>query len=308
MELILPVKKIFMPQFERYEPLARDHTATIAFKACARLYFYKIVLGFTERLTPPYFKFGQAYHLFREHLENAFIAGKSENECFILGLTAAVNHMGKKDPPAGSKWDFLTLPRLIKSCEYAFKQWKKEKAQKKIIVLAVEQPFDVVMKDGKTRRGGKADQFVKWMGKHTGRDWKTSSKTPGWYDRTLDPNDQFTGYIWGLKKLSGQEVNQLIIDVMFNNKTSGPKIQPYLATRTSWQLDKWEEEQILLERQIDVSRAEDIWPMCEHSCAFCEFRSVCKKGTEASQAHQLKSEFKQLPWDYKNIDKRNEAA
>ncbi len=308
MELIKPVKLIFMPQFERYEPLARDHTATIAFKECARLYFYKIVLGFTDRITPPYFRFGQAYHKFREHLENAFISGKSDQESFIIGLTAAVNHMGNKDPVVGTKFDFLTLARLIKSCEYTYKLWKKEKSQGKIKVLAVEQPFDILMKDKKTRRGGKGDQFVTWMGKHTGRDFKTSSKSPGWYDRTLDPNDQFTGYIWGLGKLSGQQVNQLLVDVLFNTKTTGPKIQQFLATRTRWQLNKWEEEQIHLEKMIDVCREEDIWPMEENGCPFCEFRSVCKKGTESSQVHQLKSEFKQEPWDYKNIDKRNEAA
>ena len=43
---------------------------------------------------------------------------------------------------------------------------------------------------------GRADQIVKWSGKVWGRDFKTSSKDGAFYQRQLDPNEQFTGYTY----------------------------------------------------------------------------------------------------------------
>ena len=179
--------------------------------------------------------------------------------------------------------------------------WKKEKKDGKIKVIAVEQPFEVVLANGVTTRGGKADQFVKWNGMLYGRDFKTSSKSSGWYDRGIDPNDQFTGYTIGLQKLSDQPVQGLIVDVLFNTKTTGPKIQQFIASRSQWQLRQWEKEQAIVEQNITNCRDNDIWPMHEKNCTFCHFRSVCKKGSEKAQAGALKAEYIQREWDYKNL-------
>jgi len=71
MEIIKPPKQIFMAGIERREPASRDHTAVISAKTCLRKYFYEMVLGFTDKITPQFFKFGTAYHKFREVLETS---------------------------------------------------------------------------------------------------------------------------------------------------------------------------------------------------------------------------------------------
>ena len=299
---ITPPLVEFMTEFERYEPVGRDSTCIMAYKECPRKYFYVIVLGMRDKIQPAYFRFGTAYHAYREAMENKFIETANVVDAIKAGMEAGLKAFGDKDPStADKKWSFLTKQRLVASMMYMSKVWKKEKKDGKIKVIAVEQPFEVVLADGATTRGGKADQFVKWNGMLYGRDFKTSSKSPGWYDRGINPNDQFTGYTLGLQKLSGQPVQGLIVDVLFNTKTTGPTTKQYIASRSQCVLRQWEKEQAVVEQNINNSRKQDTWPMHEKNCTFCIFRSVCKKGSELAQAGQLKAEFVQKAWDYKNI-------
>jgi len=258
-----PVKKVpfvkiehtkveFMPEFERMEPKARDHTSVIAFKDCPRKYFYSIVLGFTDKNPPQFFKFGTAYHKFREVLEKTFMETDDIPTSVSAGMEAGIESFGPTDPPVTDKYGFLTRQRLMASMMYVAKLWKKEKKDGKIKVLGVEQPFEIVLADGATTRGGKADQFIKWNGMFYGRDFKTSSGSSGWYDRRIDPNDQFTGYTLGLQKLSNQPVQGLIVDVLFNTKTIAPKVQQFIASRSQWQLRQWEKEQGVVEQSITL--------------------------------------------------------
>lgn len=289
----------FMPEFERMEPLILDHTAIINMKACLRKYFFSIVLGMNPRGDPmPYFAFGSAYHKFREVLELSHKAG-SETP-YKEALIAAVKYWGEatggKDPQLGTKWDFLTRARLMKSCEVAFEAWQKEKALKKIEVLAVEQPFNVEIKDGEFT-SGRFDQIVRFNGKIYGRDFKTSSKEGQFYSRGLDPNDQFTRYTYAEQKLAGQRVEGQIIEVLYNSKKEGPRVTPYLSTRTQFQLDDWEADEIFHRETLVRAREQDRWPKQEHNCSFCQFHSVCKMGSAASQAAKLRQEFTQKAWN-----------
>lgn len=283
----------FMPEFERMEPLILDHTAVINAKQCLRKYFFAIVLGCQPRGTPaPYFAFGSAYHKFREVLE--------ESKDFKTALLAALEYFDKatggKNPEAGTKWEFLTRERLMQSCAVAYKHYEKEKAQGKIEVIAIEQPFNVEIKDGEFT-SGRFDQIVRWNGRLWGRDFKTTSKEGMYYQRGLDPNDQFTRYTYAEQKLAGQRVEGQIIEVMYNAKKSGPAITIYTSTRTQWQLDDWEQDELFMRETIRRAREQDVWPKHENSCTFCQFHSTCKMGSEGSQKAKLKAEFTQKAWN-----------
>lgn len=319
MEVISHPKKNFMGRFERYEPASRDSTAILAFKKCPRYYFYKIVLGFREKDTPAYFVFGSAYHRFREVLELEYQKKPStlltnSDHLFKVAIEEAVKVFRERggDPvPGSSEFDYLTEAKLLECSILAFNNWKKEKEKGNIEVLAVEQSFEVFLNGA--RRGGKADQFVRFSGNLACRDFKTTSKditslkTENFYRRSLDPNDQFTGYMVGLSRLSGEFVGILIVDVMIipkptKSSTKKPFMRQFLSTRTKWQLQKWEEELKVVEMMIDLCRETDVWPMCENFCSFCEYHSVCTKGTEQAQMATLESFFIKEPWDYKSLN------
>lgn len=300
-----PTPYRFMPALQRMEPLILDHTAIIAAKQCLRKYFFQIVTGHTQRgPTPMYFAFGSAYHKFREVLDEEYMKGNTTTE-LKLALTAAVDYFAKatggKNPPVGDKFDFLTQERLIQSCGVAYKHWQKEKAQKKIEILAVEQPFNVPVGDTSEFTSGRFDQIVRWNGKVWGRDFKTSSKEGMFYQRGLDPNDQFTRYTYAEQKLAGVRVEGQIIEVLYNSRKAGPTITTYLSSRTQWQLDDWEKDELFTRKVLDMCREEDRWPKHENSCPFCPFHSVCKMGSEGSQVAKLKAEFTQKAWNNMTI-------
>ena len=295
MEIIPHPNKEFMKKYERHEPLIKDHTAMIAFKACKRKFFYQIVLGKVPKEDAIYFAWGQAYHKFREVLELT----EDQTKATIAGLEIWLAKQGA-DPPVGHKFAFLTRARLVKSFIKAFEWWEKEKKEKRIEVVAVEQSFNIQLPDG-TFTGGRADQIVRLNGKLWGRDFKTSSKEGKFYSRTLDPNDQFTRYTYSESKLSGERVHGQLIEVLYNSAKAGPEITAYIAARSQYQLDQWEKDNMMENKLLDLCRENDIWPMEEVGCSFCPYHSVCKMPTEGAMMAKLDQEYMTRPWDHTNI-------
>ena len=305
-----------MAKFERYEPIILDHTAMITAKRCLRQYFYQIVLGFNTKEEAIYFAWGSAYHRFRHTLTKSYGIGKEApypfNEEKALNAMLFASNEGMRywrthgrDQEVGSKYSWMTSLRLLQSFKIAFEHWTNERKRGAIEVIAAEQPFNIQLPDG-SHRSGRADEIVRWSGKLWGRDFKTSSKDGVFYQRTLDPNEQFTGYTYAEGKLSGEQIQGQLVEVLFNanpTKTSskGPEIIELTASRTSYQLEMWEKEHMFYKKIIDMSREEDIWPMMEVSCPFCPFHGVCKEGSEASMMYQLETSFNVRPWDNSRV-------
>lgn len=306
MDLIKHPNPRFMAELPRSEPAVMDSTAAKALKTCPRLYFYQIVLGYRAPGTPYYFAFGGSYHKFREvlHLSKGDL---------VASLSAAGEYWSKSvklvgEPPVGSKYEFLTGQRLLASCKEAYKHWQKEQEQGRIEVLQCEQVFTVTLKDGMTQIGGRADQIVRWGGRLWGRDFKTSSKMGAFYERTLEPNDQFTRYTLGESLLCGEQVQGQLVEVLYNTKKEGPKIVALTTTRTQAQLAQWEDEQIYNTSILRKYREDDVWPQHEIQCPFCPFRLICKSPNEASAMAQLKQGFEHKPWDFSRVGEENEEA
>jgi hypothetical protein len=292
----VPVKNF--TSLSRHEPIIVDSTSMMTFKTCPRKYFYRIILGYVPKGTAPYFAYGSAYHVFRDVLETTYKSNKDYKKCFEAAFLAALTYWQKhgEEPVVGTRWDFLTQGRLVKTCQVAYEHWKKEKEQNKIIVIANEQPFVIAMPDG-TLIAGRFDQIIRWNGKPWGRDFKTSSKMGAYYQRTLEPNDQFTRYTYAQGKLTGEYVQGQVVEVMYNTKSAGPKIEQFTTSRSRDQLETWEEEHEFWVSLLKICRDTDNYPMNEKSCSFCEYHSVCKQPSESSMMYQLDNYYNVKPWD-----------
>ena len=288
------------------EPKILDSTAIKLYKLCPRKYRWRMIEGYQPSQTQPYFAFGSAYHLFRELLEQEYKQLKTFTDddlkaCFPKPAAAAIQYWTKHGTESipGTKWDFLNSDRLIKSLHYVMINWIKEKREGKYIVLATEQAFTLEMPDG-SFTGGRADQIIKWNGKVWGRDFKTSSKLGDFYQRTLEPNDQFTRYTWAESKLAGEKVQGQLVEVLYNTKKEGPKLVPFTTSRTDYQINTWLKENKWWVEAIKRSREENMYPMSENHCPFCEYRSVCTMPGEQSMMQHLKSTFTHSPWNFEN--------
>ena len=324
MELESVPKKEFMAKYDRYEPLIKDSTQIVTAKTCKRKYFYQIVLGRVPNDSAIYFTWGSAYHKFREILEREYGFGHDrpkfyDEEKALVALQKAIEIARKywqkeaKPEPVGSKFDFMTEARLVKSCMIAFKHWQKEKKQGAVEVIAVEQAFNVQLSDG-SHTSGRADQIIRWAGKLWGRDFKTTSKDAKFYSRGLEPNDQFTRYTFAEGKLAGEFVQGQFIEVLYNAASTGgkesaktgkksavvekgPEIFEFQTSRTPYQIAQFEKEQIIENAILKVCRDADVWPMEEVNCPFCPYHSVCSKATEAGMMAQLEAYYTVRPWD-----------
>lgn len=294
MEIREHSNKVFMAKFERFEPLILDHTAISTAKECKRKYFFQIVLGRVPKETQVFFTFGQAYHKFREHLELT-------NGDFVKSIAEALKHWDRvqgKDPVVGTKFDFQTRLRLMQSCKVGYDHWLKERAEKKIVVIHVEQPFNVEVGENTGEfTSGRFDQIVRWNGKLWGRDFKTTSTEGMFYSRGLDPNDQFTRYTYAEAKLCGEPIRGQIIETLYNSKKAGPSITAYLAERSPFQLSDWERDELHFRRELALAREADTWVKNEKACKYCPYHSTCKMPSESGQMMKLQTEFVVRPWD-----------
>ena len=296
------------PGLPRYQPKTYDSSTIKLAKECFRKYFYRIVLGrvpFKSKYQT-IFDFGSAYHKFREIIEKEFLKGSPPEVCFGMGLKAISSI---KLVPGEGKYEFLTRQRLIETCQVAFEWWKGEKEKGIIKVLAVEQPFNIQLPNGKFI-GGRADQIIEWRGKVWGRDFKTTSKMSNYFNMTLDPNDQATRYVYMESKLhygneaitNGKHIDGIIFEVIQNTKTTSPKIYNALVTKNQFQLESWERDELFIHRILEMCEAEDTYPMCEITCSFCDYAKVCKAPSESSQENILRNEYSLSPWDHERVE------
>lgn len=297
----------FMRTLPRFELKYKDHSGIIVAKGCKRKYFYSEVLNLIRKDTVNiYFPWGTSYHIFKQRMSEIYGFGDKEPRLFDEGLAkkafAKANIEGLKywmqygqDQKPDSKLAWFTVDRLQQSFIKSFQYWVKERKLGQVKVLEVEQFFIIQIKDGNYVQG-RIDEFTIKMDKFWVRDYKTTSKSEDWFEKTLQPNNQVKTYSFGGARLTGRNVSGAILQAMFNAKSTkegpkGPDIFEKIADVTEYELDQWEKEQVHWNKELAQCREDDVWPMSEVGCAWCEYQKVCLKGTEASQVYQIEQNY-----------------
>lgn len=289
-----------LPTLPRHEPTSMDHTATKCFMECPRKYFYRMVLGRSapEGEWESVFAWGTSLHKFLEVLYSTGHAGEA--------MTAAQPFVR---PPAKSTFMFQDKERWMLTIGALTKFYLEEKAKGAITVLGIEQPFHIQFPDGITI-GGRFDQLIKWNNRVWIRDWKTTSKRADWFANQLDPNDQAMRYIYAASCLThgvGDDglplrvIDGTIFVAITNMKTVGPEIRPITSSRSMTQLRAWVQDKMFIHRQMAMCREEDIWPMNEVACTFCDYRTVCTQPSEAGMEQMLRNAFLLRPWKHEEV-------
>lgn len=330
-------KRKMLPQFERFEPLVQDHSAIKLFKTCSRKYFWRIVLGYTAKKQglETVFSWGTAYHKYREVLELEYIRltleqkelkakyvidkipytslseEKIREAAHVKATVSAIAVFKPAPLGVGGKWAHYTQANFFRMIGVARKWWEAEKNQKAIEVLGVEMPYNLMMPGGYII-GGRMDQFIRWNGRLWVKDFKTTSKKKEYFIKSLDPNDQATRYIYSLSKLHNQKVDGIYYEVAYTSnegkkeqKVTKFQMYTFMPGRTESQLETWEREQDIYNDRLIQSRNEDIWPMNEDACSFCDYHPVCTKKTESAMGNTLKQMYLLKPWDHETVDQKS---
>lgn len=331
METILyPIeKRKVWPQLERFEPLLQDHTAMNLLDQCDWKYFLRIVLGFTptESKYQNLLDAGSAYHKFREVLERSFIRCASCKHPPHIGICnskdcscssyapeqnldvcygEAMKPVMKCDiaPARDPKYEYMDKGALITCCDFAYEHWVLEKKKGVIRVVAIEQPFNLQLPDG-SYTAGRADQIIDWNG-DWGRDFKFTGKWTEFFKRTLDPREQGTRYTYSESELLGRRVEGVVFEGLHHSftKSGGLKIsiESHFVSKTDSQLRRWLDDKIHINRQLEINRQYDHWPMRTSNCEYCDFARVCRKPNDRSMLAELETYFVRKPWDHEKVD------
>lgn len=304
-------KRRFLPTLERREPLIKDHSATKIFKECPRKYFYRIVVG--RKLHNPtlkvIFDWGNAVHMLMEKLY------EYEGD-FQRAFTVALKIYSP--PPPDSKWKHLDIQRFGMTCKLLYEFYLAEQNAGQVEVKGIEQPFNITLPDG-TQIGGRFDQIFTRNGRLLVRDWKTTTKQTSWFLPSLNPNDQATRYAYAASRLAGWSretpargkidgIEFVVIENQSPTKSDNkaPKLSTNLIPKSIHELLDWELDQMFIYKQMEFCRQEDIWPMHEHNCTWCDYRSVCRQQTDGSREWELKSNYVVDFWDHTREDKTTE--
>ncbi len=302
-------KRKFLPTLERSEPVTYDHTSTQYFKKCPRMYFYRMVLGRVahKQDLEVIFGWGSSIHKFAEVL---WLNG-SFDDAMRAALPIYVL------PPKDSKWHYLDPLRFAQTCGELYKLYLKESTEKIIKVFNIEQSFNFDFPDGE-QGGGRFDANMDWNGQLWVRDWKTTTKQANWFAMGLNPNDQATRYAYALSRLRGwsseNPVNSLkaagvifyVIQNLPGGKTASakPVISHHMITKSLGDLLTWESEQLFIHKQIAFCRDNDVWPMYETHCGFCDYANICRQPSDASREYKLRTEYAYKPWDHNNVEQK----
>jgi hypothetical protein len=290
---------------QRYEPETMDHTATKSYKDCPRKYFYSKVLGRqpVEGKWESVFAFGSMIHKYLEVLYEKGDAGAAAVEALKLWRS-----------PTNPKFDYQTKERAVEAFGALYKMYLDEKKSGNIEVLAIEQPWNMLLPDG-VAIGGRFDQYVKWNGRIWNRDWKTTSKQMNYFKPTLEPNDQVIRYIFGLSALQfgvdEHGVPKKVVDgalfvAVYNTKTIKNEIIPCPTGRNLSQLKEWMNEQMFIHKQMEANRETDIWPKHEVNCTFCDYRAVCNAPSLGAAENLLKTAYLLRPWKMEETEQKVE--
>lgn len=311
----------FMRQFDRYELKHKDHSGLIVAKDCFRKYFYKEVICLVPKEDNSiFYPWGSAYHIFRQKLTEYY--GYGENEPKIYDPTKARESFKKaaregteywmkngEDQKPDTKYDWYTTERLYKSFVTAFESWVDERKKGLVKIVAVEQYFVVQLPDRRFVQG-RVDETLEVQKEEKelwGRDFKTTSKPEDWFARALAPNNQVRTYTYGNSKLAGRKAKGLIIQALYNGKTTkqgdkGPSVYEKLIEVTDYELKQWELEQTVWNEFLEVCRERDVWPQSETGCPWCDYQRVCVKGSEASMMYVLETKYERKLRNPAHID------
>ena len=268
-----------------------DNYGLDCFRNCPQYYEWRIVKGVikpgAKRTSAD---FGSGIHLALEH----FYKNKMSPASIPEAVEKFVQFFQPKVDPADEK---RTLVKGVELLEKYFNRYKSE-------------PFDVTATEigGVVELGDylytfRIDLLVEWQSPKGlfGVDHKTTSSI----NRVVaKPNNQITGYIYGLSEMYGEEVLGYILNSIGVYKEdeeidkNAPKvISPKtgklvyakkereifirsITSRTKKELMDWKQETLHLISQIKRCHEEDVWPKHTNFCsAFsskCQYLDLCQ--------------------------------
>ena len=288
-----------------YTQWAWDSTALGYFKACPRLYYYRMIEGWRQKEESVHLIFGQIYHTAIEHhIKNTF-AGMSYDD----SLLAVVREAMISSWPWPYADSMKSREILIRSIIWYIENFRSNGATtvklengKPAVELSFR--FDTgVPVEGTDQTyilSGHLDQVVELAGEILVIDHKTSKYAiNNTFFEKFSPDIQMSLYSLAAQIVYQIPAKGVVIDGA-QLLVGGTRFERGVTYRTPGQLNEFLEDTIWWMKQQKVHADASYWPMNEKSCGNyggCPFRMICSKDPSSRPAF-LESNFeKTTPWN-----------
>jgi hypothetical protein len=126
-----------------------------------------------------------------------------------------------------------------------------------------------------------------------------------YYFLQYKPDNQMTGYIWGLKKLTNRKVGGCVINAVGLYKSGEVRFKRHITARNDYEIAEWLEG--VRHRCNRIRRAERLaeFPMETSQCmnyGQCDYHSVHVLNDPVSREKRLETDFVTSEWNYEDRD------
>lgn len=149
--------------------------------------------------------------------------------------------------------------------------------------------------------GGIFDGIVQYGADIFVLEHKTTSQLGQYYFDQFKPNNQVTGYVWGARKLSGQNVTGAIINAIGIYKSSATRFERQITSRNDQNIDEWLENVRNTCEMIRECQIRQHWPMFTGSCTMygkCEYHQIHTLNSFKERQKLLEQDYVKDEWKY----------
>lgn len=138
-------------------------------------------------------------------------------------------------------------------------------------------------------------------------DHKTTTRLGdgNYYFMQFKPDNQMTGYIWGLGKITNRRVGGAIINAAGLYKSGEVKFKRGITNRSAFEIDEWLTGVRLRCNEIKRAARSGIWRLETGKCmdyGECEYRSIHVLSDPVSREKRMEQDYVKSTWNYEDRD------
>lgn len=157
--------------------------------------------------------------------------------------------------------------------------------------------------------GGIIDVAIEFAGTVYVLDHKTTTvlgkEDSSYYFMQYKPDNQMTGYIWGLSRLTNRRVGGAMINALGLYKSGETRFKRHLTARNQFEIDEWLKGVVLRCNEIKRCERTGEWRMETSKCmqyGQCEYHSVHVLNDPVSRESRLEQDYVVSKWNYEDRD------
>jgi PD-(D/E)XK nuclease superfamily protein len=126
-----------------------------------------------------------------------------------------------------------------------------------------------------------------------------------YYFLQYKPDNQMTGYIWGLKKLSNRRVGGALINAVGLYKSGEVRFKRQITARNDFEITEWLKTVLAKCNAIKKCERTGIWPLETKYCMHygqCDYHSVHVLNDPVSREKRIEQDYVVSKWNYEERD------